>query len=255
MERRTQAVYKKWILFLLFIVGLMPRMADATPNLVETGRLLAILLDAGRVTIGLNQALINDPSKGNKGFTSEVFEKQVINLFQERTGVNLANLQSENVPETAKPLLARLLEESKKTVDSYQPVINILGFKYKGLIPATFGTETAKRFQNWSRVYLKQTAPDRFLRNPENKADQYESRVMDRLSDPSSTVAKNSVHSEIVEGEDSVRIMLPLFYRKECLNCHGGPKGERDISGYTKEGGREGELAGAISVKLSLSQE
>lgn len=39
--------------------------------------------------------------------------------------------------------------------------------KYKGLIPAIFGTETAKRFQNWSNVYLKQRAPDRFSRNPQ----------------------------------------------------------------------------------------
>jgi general secretion pathway protein A len=46
--------------------------------------------------------------------------------------------------------------------------------------------------------------------------------------------------------------MLPLYYEPACLHCHGGPKGERDISGYTKEGGKEGELAGAISVKLPL---
>jgi len=49
-----------------------------------------------------------------------------------------------------------------------------------------------------------------------------------------------------------VRVMLPLYYEPACLRCHGGPKGERDISGYTKEGGKDGELAGAISVKLPL---
>ena len=78
------------------------------------------------------------------------------------------------MPDHAKPSLTRLVEESKKTVASYQTVVNLKGIKYKGLIPATFGTETAKRFQNWSKGYLKQTAPDHFLRNPKNKADAFE---------------------------------------------------------------------------------
>jgi hypothetical protein len=48
----------------------------------------------------------------------------------------------------------------------------------------------------------------------------------------------------------SVRILLPLFYDKACLICHGEPKGQRDISGYPKEGAKEGDLGGAISVKI-----
>ena len=148
-------------------------------------------------------------------------------------------------------MLARLLEESKKTVQSYQPVINIPGIKYKGLIPATFGTETAKRFQNWSKVYLKQTAPDHLLRNPQNKADSYEAEVMRNFSSKAAD-ASNTIISNAVEEEKSVRVMLPLYYKKNCLICHGGPKGERDVSGYKKEGGKLGELAGAISVKLPL---
>ena len=31
----------------------------------------------------------------------------------------------------------------------------------------------------------------------------------------------------------------------------GEPKGEKDISGYMKEGAKEGDLGGAISVKLN----
>ena len=42
-------------------------------ELRETGRLLAILLDSGRVAIGRYQSLLNDPSKGDKGFTPEVW--------------------------------------------------------------------------------------------------------------------------------------------------------------------------------------
>jgi general secretion pathway protein A len=48
----------------------------------------------------------------------------------------------------------------------------------------------------------------------------------------------------------STRVLLPLFYTKQCLFCHGKPKGELDISGYEKEGYREGDLGGAISATL-----
>ena len=71
--------------------------------------------------------------------------------------------------------------ESKKTVESYQPVLNMKGLKYKGLIPATFSTEAASRFQKWSGVYLKQTAPEHLLRNTSNKPDSFEAEHMKEL--------------------------------------------------------------------------
>jgi len=84
---------------------------------------LAILLDSGRVTVGANQALINDAEKGDKGFTPEVFEKQLVEKFKERSGVDLTNLKSANVPEMAKKLLPQLVEVSKQTVAENQSII------------------------------------------------------------------------------------------------------------------------------------
>lgn len=218
----------------------------------ETARLLAMLLDAGRLTVARNQDLINDPSKGDKGFTPEVFEAQLGEEFRNRTGVALSDIQTEAVPPMARPLLGKLLEESKKTIAYHQVVINIPGVRYKGLIPATFGTETAQRFQKWSGVYLKQTAPQRLVRNPTNAPDTYESDVLTRIAAQSNESTSNGIISEVVEGGRAVRLLLPLFYGKSCLGCHGEPRGERDISGYPKEGAKEGDLGGAISVKISL---
>ena len=255
MRRRWRArlCLKSWMMLVVWCVGLSTGVghANSEMEMVETGRLLATLLDAGRVTVGLNQGLLNDPSKGDKGFTPEVFETQLVALYQERMGIDLANIQQAHIPEMAKPLLTRLVEESKKTVESYQTVINMKGIKYKGLIPATFGTETAKRFQNWSQVYLKQTAPDHFLRNPKNKADAFEKDAMQTFTS-TDTHDPKAIFSQTVAEEQNVRVMLPLYYEPACLRCHGSPKGERDISGYPKEGGKAGELAGAISVKLPL---
>jgi hypothetical protein len=222
---------------------------NAESDTRETARLLAILLDSGRVVIGRNQHLINDPSSADNGFTPELFADQTIALFKQRTGHSLTDLPNVNVPRMAKPLLERLLHQGKKTVESFQPVLHMKGLKYKGLIPATFGTETATRFQKSSGIYLKQTAPDYLIRNANNKPDAFEVEQMKRMSDPSFQRDGEAVVSDI-QGGTTVRVMLPLFYEKSCLSCHGEPKGERDISGYPKEGGRLGELGGAISVSI-----
>ena len=92
----------------------------------ETSRLLAILFDSGRLVVGMNQELINDASMGDKGFTPAVFEKQVLAVFEQRTGINLSNSNGQ-LPAMARPLLDRLLEESKRTIQSYQTPINIAG--------------------------------------------------------------------------------------------------------------------------------
>ena len=235
-----------------FLLICLPLLAVAGPveDASETGRLLAILLDTGRQAIAKKQDLINDASKANKGYTSDVFERQVAEEFQQRTGITLANLEAAQVPAMAKPLLARLMQESKKTIDTYQSVINVSGFAYKGLIPATFGTETATRFQSWSGIYMKQTAPSHLVRNPKNKPDDYESAVFAKFAATPSAEAPDTVFSEVTEDGKFVRVLLPLFYRRACLGCHGEPKGQRDISGYPREGAKEGELGGAISVKL-----
>lgn len=233
---------------------LMPMISRAEPieDASETGRLLAILLDAGRGAIAKNQDLINDASKANKGYTSEVFERQVAEDFQQRTGIALTNLEGAQIPLMAKPLLSRLMQEAKKTIDTYQSVINVPGFAYKGLIPATFGTETATRFQSWSGIYLKQTAPSHLVRNPRNKPDEYESASFSRFSTSHSQQVPDKVFSEVTDDGKYVRVLLPLFYKQACLACHGEPKGQRDISGYPREGAKEGELGGAISVMVPM---
>lgn len=226
--------------------------AEEESTIRETARLLAVLLDAGRVTIGNNQELINDPSQGDKHFTPEVFAAQTIALFKQRTGHDLSDLASAQVPPMAKPLLEQLLKDSMQTVATYQTVINVRGMKYKGLIPATFATETGTRFQLWSGLYLKQTAPDHLVRNPKNKADSFESAAMSTMSDSAFPRNGEQVVSGVADEGKSLRVLLPLYYVASCMACHGDPKGERDISGYPKEGARVGSLGGAISVKLPL---
>src|SRR5437867_2602143 len=152
----------------------------------------------------------------------------------------------------AKKLLPVLVEASKKTVATYQPIINKQGMGFKNFIPATFGTHAAAIFTARTGFYLKQTTFDELLRNPKNKADEFEAATLKKFAEPAYPRVGERVISATVDGGKAVRIMLPLFYGKGCLACHGEPKGERDISGYIKEGSKEGDLGGAISVKLAL---
>lgn len=231
-------------------IGLAPIPASANSELVESGRLLAILLDAGRGTVAANQPLINDASKGDKGFTADVFEKELIEKFKARAGVDLANVKAATIPETAKGLLPELVAASKKTIAANQAKINQSGIAYKGFTPAHFGTQAAAEFSSKTGIYLKQTTQDALLRNPKNKADAFESGLLAKLADASYPRQGDKAMSEAVEGGKAVRVLLPLYYGKGCLGCHGVPKGEMDVSGYKKEGAKEGDLGGAISVKL-----
>ncbi|MBM4132931.1 MAG: DUF3365 domain-containing protein [Nitrospira sp.] len=233
-------------------LGITPAPVLANQDLVETGRLLAILLDAGRGTVGANQPLINDAGKGDKGFTPEVFEKQLTEKFKARSGVDLANLKAAGVPEAAKGLLPELVAASKKTVADNQANINRPGVAYKGFTPAHFGTQAAAEFSAKTGIYLKQTTQDSLLRNPKNKADDFEAGILKKFSDASYPRQGDKILNETVDGGKAVRVLLPLYYGKGCLGCHGEPKGETDVSGYKKEGAKEGDLGGAVSVKLPV---
>jgi general secretion pathway protein A len=250
--KRTEALSTG--LFVIFLgIGLSPVAvfaADSAADAVETGRLLAILLDAGRVTVGANQSLINDPDKGDKGFTPENFEKQVTAKFKDRAKVDLDNLKSEKVPEQAKKLLPQLVDAMKQDVADYQPVINRAGVGFKGFIPAKFGTDSAAKFRAKTGVYFKQTHNP--SRNPKNAPDEFELKALAKFAESSYPRQGDKILSETVDGGKAVRVMLPLYYGKGCLSCHGDPKGEKDISGYMKEGAKEGDNGGAVSVKLTL---
>jgi len=82
------------ILAIVAIGTLTPRTGWAVDRAEaeETARLLAKLLKAGRFVIEQNQQLIDDQHKGDKGFTPEVFEQQLVQEFRQQTGIDLSKL-------------------------------------------------------------------------------------------------------------------------------------------------------------------
>lgn len=43
-----------------------------------------------------------------------------------------------------------------------------------------------------------------------------------------------------------------VYFDRGCLQCHGQPAGEKDITGYVMEGMAEGDVAGAVSITMPL---
>lgn len=240
---------------LMLVVGgglSQPAAAVDRAEAEEAARLLAKLLSAGRVVIDRNQTLIDDPHQGDKGFTPEVFEQQLTQQFQRLTGINLATLAnapaSASLPPQAKNLLPAFVAASKEVVQDAQIVINQRGIGYKNFIPATYGSQAAARFSKRSLVRLKQTTLN--PRNPKNEPDEYETSVLQWLS---GRPRADAYVSELTDGGRTLRVVMPIYYETACLVCHGEPRGMIDISGYPKEGHREGDLAGAITVSTPLT--
>jgi general secretion pathway protein A len=220
-------------------------------ELSETARLLAVLLDSGRVVVGRAQPTINNPRIGDKGFSSSVFEGQLRKEFQTRTRHDLHNLAGAPMPESAKQLLLRLAFFMQKSVQDAQPGINKKGIGFKGFIPAAFGTQVARDFSKDTGLQLRQIGPPGTEpRNPNNKPNEQEEQLLYAVKKNHPRVGDHIVEQQLADSR-GIRVMLPLFYSKQCLACHGSPKGEVDISGYGKEGFKEGDLGGAISIVLS----
>jgi Protein of unknown function (DUF3365) len=212
-----------------------------------TAQHLARLLNVGRLIVDRNQPLINDPRKGDKGFTPEVFEHEVVDEFIRQTHIDLKHLPA-HLPSLAKELLPLLLQSSKEVVADAQLVINQRGIGYKNFIPATFGSQAARKFSNRSYVKIKQTTLN--PRNLKNTPDAYEESVLKRLA---KQPALDTSIMEWIDNEKTLRALSPIYYSQDCLGCHGSPRGILDISGYPREGAQEGDLAGAISIQIPVN--
>jgi methyl-accepting chemotaxis protein len=82
-------------------------------------------------------------------------------------------------------------------------------------------------------------------RNPLNAPTPEETRVLREMT------AQNLTEM-VVKDADHIRYYQAIRLSRECLYCHGDPKGERDPVGGVKEGWKEGELHGAFEIISSL---
>jgi hypothetical protein len=239
----------------ILLAGLMFLGAPKIVSAAAAGDELAIALDlatmlrSARSVIAENQKLINDPSVGDKGLSGTVVKTRALEKFQKTTGAS---------PEIDKDsrrsrLLTAQVEAIVKVMDQNQSTINQNDVAFKGFVPAVFARLVNEEFRRIAgqEAEVKVTAPPDLVRNRKARPDAFETEaIRNDLSSPN--WVKGAVFSAAAEnrGRDAFRVLVPEYYGKGCLACHGAPKGELDVTGYPKEGGSLGDLGGVISVTL-----
>jgi general secretion pathway protein A len=214
---------------------------------VVAGHLIE-LVKIGSVVVSEQQATINDAAKAEKGFTADFVADQIMERFKRQTKIDL---RIPNVVPQANYYLA-LVEAERDVVDEAQPVINRQGVGFKGFLHAVFARRVGEHYYKKTGVQMKLTGIN--YRSLNSKPDDFEQEVLRMFSDPRHPKGQAYVRNTTIDGRSVLRMIDPEYAAASCLSCHGEPKGERDITGIKKEGWKEGELAGAVSLVLPLKQ-
>ena len=211
------------------------------------------LFRSARAVISKNQGLINDASEGHKGLTGAAVVQAAKDNFKQATGEALPDSDGAKDGSLGERSRAALIGAINEVMDENQDWINEQGKGFKGFLPAVFAKMVADRFSDKmsGQMFVRLTAPKNYVRNRSNRPDKWEHQVIEEFF-KSSDYEHGKPHfgHAARKGRDGFRLMIPEYYKESCLKCHGGPKGSRDITGGKKEGGKLGELGGAISVGI-----
>ncbi len=245
---------KRWTLIavgFLFVFGIFATTQPVQAATDEEIALsLATLLRASRAVIGKNQKHINDPNIGDKGLSADVVLKKAKANYEKAAGHSLDSIDPASVQGK---LLQAELNAITEVMNDAQGNINEKGKGLKGFLPAVFARLVTQKFKAAAggSATLKLTAPKSYVRNRANRPDKWESNIIEsKFRTDGHPKNQHVTMTGKVKGKTAFRLILPEYYKQACLACHGEPKGERDITGGKKEGGKLGEAGGAISVVL-----
>ena len=211
---------------------------------------LAQMLREARTVISNNQDLINNPELGDKHLTGQAVLEQAIKGYAAAMGRNPASI---DLNSRQGRLLHAMMDAIIAATDDNQATINEKGTGFKGFIPAVFARLVSEDFNQMAKgdAEVKVTAPPDLVRNRKARPDAWEAEIIKtKLLDPQRP--KGQSYSAVVDTNNrpAFRVMVPEYYAASCLACHGSPKGEMDLTGYPKEGGKLGDLGAVISITL-----
>ena len=82
-------------------------------------------------------------------------------------------------------------------------------------------------------------------RNSKNTPDDLEKSVLSEFKE-------GKIDHKVIVENNHIRYFRPIRLTEECLYCHGDNRGDKDVTGGTKEGWRVGEIHGAFEIISSL---
>lgn len=151
---------------------------------------------------------------------------------------------------------ARMLNTSISSawnyIDESQGAINYNSdgsYDFKHIYCSVAGKNIANRITNRSDGYVVRYAREN-PRSSTDEPDDFERRALARFAEGG---AEEFYEVGDYGGAPVLRYASRLAIAPNCLECHGGPVGEKDVTGALKEGMEVGDIAGATSIVIPLS--
>ncbi len=149
---------------------------------------------------------------------------------------------------------AREMDAVWQFMDNSQSVINNTSdgaFEFKGLHCSVVGKSVGRLFSAGSDYAIRYTNFN--PRSEQDIPDAFESKALDAFYADSTKTEYYGVAP--YEGESRFRYLQALEVDNSCLECHGEPAGELDITGHVKEGWTLDSVGGAISIVIPVDQQ
>ncbi|HTV59301.1 MAG TPA: methyl-accepting chemotaxis protein [Verrucomicrobiae bacterium] len=128
-----------------------------------------------------------------------------------------------------------------KNLDLYNPTHTFTDVKQ---VPVVVAWTIARKYAESQGMSF--STPSLHPRDPAHSPDDFERDALEAFAkDPD--LAEYYRRTKL-DGQDVLRYAQPVRLTQDCLQCHGGPAGEKDPFGYAKEGMNVGDLRGAFVV-------
>lgn len=150
-------------------------------------------------------------------------------------------------------IISQQIIETRKYLSA--TVTTTIADRIPGLIPQVAASKIAMQITQDSPYYVRQVSL-RF-RNPANRPDEYEAGELRRFTEG---VPQESYRIVTHNGKEALRYLLPMKAEKSCLVCHDSYRKsppfvqKRFPEGHPSYGYREGDVIGAISVSVPMSE-
>lgn len=149
---------------------------------------------------------------------------------------------------------AREMDAVWQFMDNSQSVINNSSdgtYEFKGLHCSVVGKSVGRLFSAGSDYAIRYTNFD--PRSEQDIPDEFEMQALDAFYDDRSVTEYYGVAS--YQGEERFRYLQALEVDDSCLECHGEPVGELDITEHAKEGWTLESVGGAISIVIPVDRQ
>ena len=149
---------------------------------------------------------------------------------------------------------AREMDAVWQFMDNSQTVINTTSdgvYEFKGLHCSRVGKSVGALFSKGSDYTIRYTNFN--PRNSQDEPDAFEAQALEAFNANAAVTEYYEVTD--FQGVERFRYAQALEVDKSCLECHGEPAGEVDITGKVKEGWTLDSVGGAISIVIPRARQ